>query len=60
VLEHDLARHETVLLDNTDEGEMLDLGRVEGLSGAPSTLRDFVESDENGKPAASDTIKNTE
>ena len=29
---------------NTDEGEVLDLGRVEGLSGAPSTLRRMTES----------------
>jgi len=60
VLEHDLARHEAVLLDNTDDGEALDLGRVEGLSGAPSTLRDFVESDEGGETAGSDTMKTTE
>ncbi len=60
VLEHDLARHEGALLDNTDEGEALDLGRVEGLSGAPSTLRNYVDSDEGGQPAGSDTMKNTE
>jgi hypothetical protein len=59
VLEHDLARHEAVLLDTTDEGEALDLGRVEGLSGAPSTLRDFVES-EGSESAGSDTMKTTE
>ncbi len=60
VLEHDLARHEAVLLENTGDGEVLDLGRVEGLSGAPSTLRDFVESDESGESVESDTMKNVE
>jgi len=45
VLEHDLATHEAALLEDTDEGEVLDLGRVEGLSAAPSTLRDVTESD---------------
>ncbi|MBV9497861.1 MAG: hypothetical protein JO138_00665, partial [Acidobacteriaceae bacterium] len=60
VLEHDLARHEPALLEEIDKGEVLDLGRVEGLSGAPSALRSLVESDENGDAAPSDTIKNTE
>ncbi len=49
VLEHDLARHEAALLEETDDGEVLDLGRVEGLSGAPSTLRGAVESDETSE-----------
>ena len=39
VLEHDLATHQTALLEETEDGETLDLGRVEGLSGAPSMLR---------------------
>jgi N utilization substance protein A len=39
VLEHDLAKHEQVLLKETAEGEVLDLGNVEGLSAAPSQLR---------------------
>ncbi len=60
VLEHDFATHEPALLEETEEGEILDLGHVEGLSGAPSTLRSLVESDENGDIASSDTIKNTE
>ena len=48
VLEHDLATHESAPLEETDEGEVLDLGRVEGLSGAPSVLHDIVGSEENG------------
>jgi len=46
VLEHDLARHEAAPIEESEEGEVLDLGNVEGLSGAPSTLRDLVESEE--------------
>ena len=60
VLEHDLARHEAALLDDTDEGEALDLGRVEGLSGAPSTLRDLAGSEEIGETEESDTMKQTD
>jgi N utilization substance protein A len=58
VLEHDLAKHEQALLEETNEGEVLDLGRVEGLSAAPSQLRGLAHS----QPAAvsdkaeSDTI----
>ncbi|MCU1294304.1 MAG: NusA antitermination factor [Bryobacterales bacterium] len=48
ILEHDLATHESAPLEETDEGEVLDLGRVEGLSGAPSALHDIVGSEENG------------
>jgi N utilization substance protein A len=55
VLEHDLATHQAALLEETEDGEMLDLGRVEGLSGAPSTLR-AVASPETGEPVASDTM----
>src|SRR5438270_2443982 len=36
VLEHDIARHEGVDVEHTHHGDLLDLGRVEGLSGAPS------------------------
>jgi len=39
LLEHVLATHEPAPLDETAKGEVLDLGRVEGLSAAPSTLR---------------------
>ncbi len=45
-LEHDLARNEPAQPDKTEEGEVLDLGRVEGLSAAPSTLRNVAESGE--------------
>jgi len=56
VLEHDLATHQAALLEETEDGEMLDLGRVEGLSGAPSTLR-AAASPETGEFAASDTME---
>jgi N utilization substance protein A len=59
VLEHDIARHETVPLEETEEGEVLDLGRVEGLSGTPSTLRGVVadeDSEETEESATSDTM----
>lgn len=46
VLEHDLARHEAAALDETNEGEALDLGRVEGLSAAPSSLRELAGEEE--------------
>ncbi len=59
VLERDLATHEPALLEESGEGEVLDLGRVEGLSGAPSTLRNMVLSDE-AELAQSDTIKESE
>jgi N utilization substance protein A len=38
VLEHDLATHEGAGTEDTDGVEVLDLGRVEGLSAAPSSL----------------------
>jgi hypothetical protein len=60
VLEHDLATHKAALLEESKEGETLDLGRVEGLSAGPSTLRDLVVSDENAEEAESDTIKKSE
>ncbi len=60
VLERDLATHETAPLEESGEGEVLDLGRVEGLSAAPSVLRDFVESDEASREAQSDTIGKTD
>ena len=56
VLEHDLATHESALLEETDEGEVLDLGRVEGLSAAPSTLRRAASADEASELAESDTM----
>jgi hypothetical protein len=35
----------------------LDLGRVEGLSAAPSTLRDFAEADETAETDQSGTME---
>jgi len=57
VLERDLATHEPGVLDETDHGQVLDLGRVEGLSAAPSTLHGFVESEESGDIDKSDNIE---
>jgi transcription termination/antitermination protein NusA len=60
VLEEDFATHREAQVEETAEGEVLDLGRVEGLSGAPSSLHDLVGSAENGENGKSDTIDNTE
>ncbi len=60
VLERDLATHEAALLEESDEGEVLDLGKVEGLSAAPSVLRNMVLSEESPEPAESDTMKKPE
>ena len=60
MLEHDFATHEQVPVEETDEGEILDLGRVEGLSGAPSTLHNVVGSPEIAENEKSDNIGNTE
>jgi N utilization substance protein A len=59
VLEHDLARHEPALTEEAEEGEVLDLGRVEGLSAAPSVLRDVTSSEETAENRSSDTIEKT-
>ncbi len=59
VLEHDLATHEMPEIEEIDEGEALDLGRVEGLSGAPSELRETV-SEETAESPESDTMSKTE
>jgi N utilization substance protein A len=45
VLEHDHARQEAAETESSDEGVVLDLGRVEGLSGAPSVLRGLTSSE---------------
>jgi Helix-hairpin-helix domain len=60
VLEKDLARHEPPPIEETEEGEVLDLGRVEGLSAAPSILRDVVSSGEASEDGKSGTIENGE
>ena len=51
VLEQDLATHQAALLEETEDGEILDLGRVEGLSGAPSTLRAAADSTKRRNPS---------
>jgi N utilization substance protein A len=45
VLEHDLARHEAAQTESASGTVVLDLGTVEGLSGAPSSLQSLVASD---------------
>ena len=60
VLERDLARHEAVIFEESDDGEILDLGRVEGLSGAPSALRKLVKSEDLAEHEQSDTINKIE
>jgi N utilization substance protein A len=57
VLEHDIARHEPAAPEETEGYEVVDLGRVEGLSGAPSTLRNMVSSDAASEAAESDSIE---
>jgi N utilization substance protein A len=58
VLERDIATHEMPEIDEADEGAVVDLGRVEGLSGAPSTLRALV-SEETVESGESDTMNKT-
>ncbi len=57
VLEHDLATHALAPVEETDKSEVLDLGRVEGLSAAPSTLSAVVGSAEAAGIAESDTME---
>ena len=58
VLERDLATHEAAAVEETDEGEVLDLGRVEGLSAAPSTLHNVAGSEEIDEIDKSDNMGN--
>jgi transcription termination/antitermination protein NusA len=60
VLEHDLATHQPALVDEASDGQVLDLGRVEGLSGAPSILRDLAGSDELAENNESATMEKSE
>jgi N utilization substance protein A len=60
VLEHDTARHEGAHLVETDGGETLDLGTVEGLSAAPSTLTHQAGPEEIVEKHESGTIKDAE
>ncbi len=57
VLEQDIATHEPAPVEETDQGEVLDLGRVEGLSGAPSSLREMVGSGEAEESVESGTME---
>ena len=60
VLEHDIATHDPAPLDETDEGEVLDLGNVEGLSGAPSSMREMVGSGGSQEGDSSDRMEKPE
>jgi transcription termination/antitermination protein NusA len=60
VLEHDIATHDPARVDETDEGEILDLGNVEGLSGAPSSMREMVGSGGPEEGNLSDTMEKPE
>jgi N utilization substance protein A len=59
VLEHDLARHEPASVEVRD-GEVLDLGTVEGLSGAPSTLSHVAGSEEGSDTDESGTMEKSD
>ena len=60
VLEQDLARHEAVAVNEADGTEVLDLGRVEGLSAAPSIFDNQPEPIETAEKHESATIKSAE
>jgi N utilization substance protein A len=60
VLEHDLARHESAEVSDVGDIKMLDLGQVEGLSGAPSSLQLEPGGEEVGEADESATIKSAE
>jgi N utilization substance protein A len=60
VLEHDTARHEAAHVVATDSGETLDLGTIEGLSAAPSTLTHQSGPEEIVEKHESGTIKDAE
>jgi transcription termination/antitermination protein NusA len=60
VLEHDIATHEPASVEEIEEAEVVDLGQVEGLSAAPSSLRNAASSGEIPETDKSDTIKNTD
>ena len=60
VLEGDLATHKPAPEERVGEVTVLDLGRVEGLSAAPSSLRGVTQSGEDSEDIESDTIKNAD
>ena len=57
LLEHDTARHEAAPVEQGPGGASLDLGRVEGLSAAPSTLSHHWSPDEIVERHESGTMK---
>jgi N utilization substance protein A len=59
-LERDLAMHAPAPVEETARGATVDLGLVEGLSGAPSTLDHLTKTVESGENDESDTINRTE
>ena len=59
VLQHDLARREAEPTADFEGNQVLDLGRVEGLSAAPSTLRGAENSDEMAENTESGTMGKT-
>jgi hypothetical protein len=60
VLEHDLARNEMASVEESGEVEVLDLGQVEGLSAAPSSLDEQPDPEQVAEKHESATIKSTE
>lgn len=60
VLEHDLARHESAPVTGIGEAEVVDLGQVEGLSAAPSSLEPHTEVEETAEIAESANISTAE
>ncbi len=60
VLERDIATHRAAFLEETGDGEVLDLGHVEGLSGAPSTLHTVAGSGEAAEAPESGTMGKSE
>jgi transcription termination/antitermination protein NusA len=60
LLEHDLARHENAPVEELGQVEVVDLGQIEGLSAAPSTLDPQSDTEETAETAESATIKATE
>ncbi len=55
-LEHDLAKHEPAVVEEADGALVLDLGRVEGLSAAPSILGYTSKDDGDDELSKSGTI----
>lgn len=60
VLERDLARHEVEPVAGDGDAEVLDLGRVEGLSAAPSSLTFQPGPEQIAEKRESATIESTE